>query len=355
MGRSPAGPRTRLFTAASRALHATGLLSLARPLVYRTRLAGGAGAGLPRLERRASPNAQILVYHQVNDGGDPYYGGIPTALFDRQMEYLAAHFRVFPMRDLARGLADGSLPPNAAAVTLDDGYRDNYVHALPILKRHAIPATIFLATSAIGSDRALWHDEVFSAFRETRAPSLRPFGPRGIEGTLASVPERLGVQRRVLGYLRAAPDAERAEAIARLREALGVGPMPPVPGLMLSWEEARAMSREGIRFGSHTASHPILSRVDAARARRELIESKAVIERELDAPVDGFAYPNGTLADFSSETKALLREIGYPYAVTTIAGANDATTDPYELRRGTPWDEDVFAFGVRMLYNKWRS
>jgi len=115
------------------------------------------------------------------------------------------------------------------------------------------------------------------------------------------------------------------------------------------------MSRGGIRFGSHSASHPILSRVDRDRARREIEGSKSIIEERLGVPVLGFAYPNGTPADYLPETKALVSESGYRFAVTTSMGTNDAKTDPFELRRETPWDDDLFAFGLRFLYTKWQS
>ena len=329
--------RARAFRSAAHFLHATGLVALARPLWNGAR------------------NAQILIYHRVNDDGDPYFGGIPVADFDRQMAYVSSRFHVMPLSSLVAALREGTLPGNALAVTLDDGYRDNYTHAFPILQRYSIPATIFLTTSAIGSDRQLWHDDVFSAFRNTTQPALMPLGAERIQGSLASVADRVRVQQRFLAYIRTLDETMRAQAVLELRDALRVGPPPPTPNLMLSWDEIRAMSRGGIRFGSHTATHPILSRVDRERARRELQESKQAIEGQLGSRVDGFAYPNGTRADFLPETKELLREAGYDYAVTTIPGTNEPGGDPYELRRATPWDHDVFAFGLRLHYNKLRS
>jgi peptidoglycan/xylan/chitin deacetylase (PgdA/CDA1 family) len=256
---------------------------------------------------------------------------------------------------MVAGLRRGALPDNALAITLDDGYRDNYLHAFPILQRYSIPATIFLATSAIGSDRQLWHDDVFSAFRETAEPALEPFGPDGIQGSLATVQDRLHLQQAILTYIRTLSETGRIAAVSRLRDTLRVGPPLKAPGLMLSWEEVAAMNSAGIRFGSHTATHPILSRADGTQARREIVESKRAIEERLGVRVEGFAYPNGSRADFLPETKALLREAGYEYAVTTIPGSNEPGEDVYELRRATPWDEDPFAFGVRLHYNKLRS
>jgi peptidoglycan/xylan/chitin deacetylase (PgdA/CDA1 family) len=349
--------RARAFRTGSRVLHRIGLVALARPLLNRARLRvdGRGRARFPFVQWRRARNGQILIYHRVNDDRDPYFGGVPTRDFDRQMGYLAARFRVLPLSDLIAGLAARTLPDNAVAVTFDDGYRDNYVHAFPILRRHSIPATIFLATAAIGATRQLWHDDVFSAFRETAVPVLEPFGLDQARRPLGTVPERLTAQREFLAYIRTLREADRATAVSRLRAALRVGEPRDATGLMLSWDEARAMSRAGISFGSHTATHPILSRVDPAQARQELVESKRVIEDRLGVAVDGFAYPNGTRADFLPETKALLRESGYAYAVTTIPGPNEPETDPMELRRATPWDEDVFAFGARLHYNKLRA
>lgn len=353
MTRNSSGVRAALLRRTARFLHATGLLSLARPLLERTRVTTEGGLrAFPFVRRRRRAAAQILIYHRVNDQRDPYFGGVPVEVFRRQMEYVASRYRVLRLSDLVRGLRAGSVPENAIAVTFDDGYRDNYLHAFPILRATSVPATIFLATSAVGSRRQLWHDDVFSAFRETRASTLEPVGRARIRGSLATVEERLRVQHRFLAHIRTLDEMERTNAILRLRDALGVGPPRETPGLMLQWDEVQAMSREGIEFGSHTATHPILSRMGRNQAEREIVDSKRVLEERLGTTVEGFAYPNGTAADFTAETKALLRDAGYTYAVTTIHGSNDPEIDRFELRRATPWDEDVFAFGLRLRYNK---
>ena len=353
MTRESSGVRPTLLSRTARFLHATGLLTLARPLFERVRITTDGGLrSFPFVRARRRPAAQILIYHRVNDQRDPYFGGVPVEVFRRQMEYLASRYRVLPLSHLVRGLRKGSVPENAIAVTFDDGYRDNYLHAFPILRATSVPATIFLATSAIGSTRQLWHDDVFSAFRETRAQALEPTGKGRVRGSLATVEERFRVQRAFLAYIRTLDEMERTNAILRLRDALGVGPPRDAPGLMLRWEEVQDMSRAGIEFGSHTATHPILSRMGWNQAEREIVESKRVLEERLGTAVEGFAYPNGSSADFTAETKTILQNAGYAYAVTTIPGSNDPDVDRFELRRATPWDEDVFAFGLRLRYNK---
>ncbi|MGH7681889.1 MAG: polysaccharide deacetylase family protein, partial [Candidatus Eiseniibacteriota bacterium] len=253
--------RARAFGSVSRFLDRSGLLRLTSPIWNRARLlTDDAGKpAFPFLRLAKTLNAQILIYHRVNDEGDPYFGGVPTAVFERQMEYLASRFHVMALSRLVAALEERSIPPNAIAITFDDGYRDNYTNALPILTRYKVPATIFVSTGAIGSTRQLWHDDVFSAFRDTTQPFLAPYGGRATASPLGTIPERLRTQREFLTHVRTLREPERSRAIAWLREALRVGPPREAPGLMLSWDEVKEMHRAGIEFGSHTVSHPILS------------------------------------------------------------------------------------------------
>ena len=111
--------------------------------------------------------APTLSYHRVNDSGHPFFGGTPTRLFRRQMDLLRSRFDVQPLRVLT----SGDVPRNAVAITFDDGYRDNYTHAFPILRELGIPATIFLVTEAVDGNGMIWHDRIFDAYHRTAARS----------------------------------------------------------------------------------------------------------------------------------------------------------------------------------------
>ena len=138
----------------------------------------GAVQILKRLgERRRAGSLHILVYHRVNDERDAFFGGLPVAVFTSQMEFVARHFTVRPLEAALEALRRGETDDNIVAVTFDDGYMDNFTHALPVLLRLGIPATFFLTTDAIGTGRVVWHDRVFAAFRETKVGELRAFGP----------------------------------------------------------------------------------------------------------------------------------------------------------------------------------
>ncbi len=145
---------------------------------------------------------------------------------------------------------------------------------------------------------------------------------------------------------------ERDRKIESLAAELRVG--PPEVGVWdkLRWDEVREMARGGIDFGAHTLDHPILKYVSAEEARRQIRGSRERIEQELGTRVTTFAYPNGRAEDFDESTKRILKEEGFTCAVTTVGGANDASTDPFALRRVGMWDEDPGLSVLRLAWSR---
>ena len=309
----------------------------------------------PYVKRQRTGAAQILAYHRVNDESDPFFPAVPTKVFNAQMEYVAENYTVWPLGAVIQALRSRDIPDNALAITFDDGYRDNYSNAFPILKKLKLPVTIFLATGSVGSNQCLWHDRVFSAFRQSRVPVLKTFGPDGRSLPLGSLTEKLVALNEVLKYLWSVNDDEKSACIDRLARQLGVTVEPDGESLMLEWENIRDMSAQGVGFGSHTVSHAILSKVSPARAKREIEESKKIIEDHLRLPVKHFAYPIGRREDLSQPTKRMLCDAGYECAVTSIFGSNHCGQDVFELRRATPWDQDIDSFALRLSYFKFVS
>lgn len=335
----------------------TGTLKLLSRLVNRFQCKNNEQGkpAFPFVARRRYRNVQILAYHRVNDEKDPFFPAIGTNQFAQHMKVLAECFTVCSLQRLLEGMRSGDIPENAVAVTLDDGYRDNYLHAFPILKRYSISATIFLASGVIGTGGVLWHDRVFAAFSNTHAPFLdgREFHMENL--SLLSLQEKLEAQARLLKYLWMKDEHERELAIHRLRQGLAVTEAKEVAGPMLSWEEVLEMRGCGIEFGAHTVTHPILSTLTEERARQEIADSKRVIEEHLGVPVRNFAYPVGRSKDFNSTTKSIVKEAGFSGAVTMIFGSNDSESDVFELRRMIPWDKDADTFRLRLNYQKFRS
>ncbi|HXH11220.1 MAG TPA: polysaccharide deacetylase family protein [Alphaproteobacteria bacterium] len=304
----------------------------------------------PFIQRQRSRSIIILAYHRVNDGRDPFWPALPTAVFARQMEYLATFCHCYGLEEAVARLTDNDVQDNAVAVTFDDGYRDNYLKAFPILQRFSIPATIFVATDAIGSGRILWHDQVSAAVWTTQASVLKGCRPIGRSYELQTPQSRREAQTAILHALRALDEEERAQWVAWLQRELAVEPWLQASELMLTWDDIKVMHQHGIEFGAHTATHPVLSRVTSARAWAEIAESKATLEQHLGGPVRGFAYPSGRRQDFTATTKRLVQDAGYGYAVTMVLGVNHGASDPFELQRIPAWDTDMSTFGARLSY-----
>lgn len=268
----------------------------------------------------------VLAYHRITD---PYAPGFDTfkpnvsatpADFAAQMDFIREHFNVISIDDLVDWLErKRSLPPYPALITFDDGYRDNYDHAWPILRERNLPATLFLTTGYIGTAKPFFWDLIAYCFYHTRKTEaeLPPLG-RFQWHDEASRDE---VMKYWLGLLKTLPDEEKQVAVERLPQELDVAVDEQFfASLLLSWDQVREMAAGGFTMGSHTENHPILTRIPLEQARAEMERSKAHIEAEIGQPVRAFAYTNGMQTDFNAALQEVLSQIGYKVAFTLLRG-----------------------------------
>ena len=268
---------------------------------------------------------------------------------DRQCAHLKKYYRPVSLDEIAWWLRKkGDIPQQAVVITVDDGYRDFYLNAFPVLSRHGIPALVYLATDMIDHGSCLWVDWIRILFQAAARSEVNLELPgRGWQRfLLSSAEQKERAAGEVKGVLKKAPNRDRVRFVDLLPTMLGLNSLPaiPVDSAPLKWEDIRTMSRQGIEFGAHTRSHPILSNVTTrAELREELAGSKSRIEDELGAPVRHFCYPNGNPGDFNSQTVEVVGECGYLTAVTASKGINFAGADPFRLRRihQEPWNPPV--------------
>lgn len=310
--------------------------------------------GVPRFSRGRDPVFWVLTYHRVVPEPGPFMiDAVSCASFESQMRHVARAYRPLSLRTLIEQSRGGELPSRAIAVTFDDGYADNFRYAAPILKRWGIPATVFLVTDCIGTAVVPWHDRVLRAFATATAVEA-PLPGSGERLPLGAEAERRASAFRALAALKRMEEAERLQAVETIRDALGAPASQPSEALMLDWDQVRAMRQQGIEFGSHTVTHPILSRVTPERAWDEVHDSKRAIEASLGEEAALFAYPNGRSEDFTAENVAQIEDAGYRGALTTLLGPNGSESDPYRLRRGTPWRHDPAGFELQLALYRLR-
>lgn len=297
--------------------------------------------------RKTAPAARILYYHRVNDEHDPYFPATSTELFEQEMRFAAKHYKIVSLADLLLHLEEGP-PEDVLAITFDDGYRDNYENAFPILQKYGLPATIFLTTGSIDSREPVWVEQLAQALKKTSKDFIdleidlpRRFWTR-------TEAERLRSNQDIFELLRHLPDTDRRGWLDHIYRQLGARDDQARKDKMLTWDQVRAMKAQGIEFGGHTVTHPFLSKMPQEQVIWEVSECKRRIQEELQAPVVHFAYPNGREEDFGKNNKEIIRSAGYRAAVTTIWGMNYRSTDPMELRRGQPWEESPALFACKL-------
>ncbi|MDI6645197.1 MAG: polysaccharide deacetylase family protein [Methanobacteriaceae archaeon] len=273
----------------------------------------------------------ILTYHRTGPMTDKWILNplIHQEIFEKQMKYLIKNFNIISLNDLTEMIANGKIPEKAVAITFDDGYKDNYEYAFPILKKYDIPATIFLSTGPIEQKKLFWSDEVSYVLLNTELKSI------DIEdiGTyqLNSDEDKIKASISVVEKLKKMENNKKEFIIKDLINLTGVN-IPSRLGKqnILSWNEIKKMNRNGIDFGAHTVNHPILTNIPLDEAKMEIMNSKNRIEEILNTEVKSFAYPNG---DFNEEILSLVRDSGFNSSVTTISGLVNAVNDLYQLNR----------------------
>ena len=300
----------------------------------------------------------ILIFHRVSRQADPIFPEeMDARRFDAVCGWLRAWGNILPLDEAVRRLSDRSLPPRAMSITFDDGYADNHDQALPILQRHGLTATFFIATGFLGG-HGMWNDMIVEAIRSTQRPQWSPADlglpdPMQRTITLDSPQSRRGAIEAVIGAAKYFPHDQRRAFAERVMAWSGA---KSPQQLMMNPDQVRRLHQAGMQIGAHTVSHPILALLDATSVRAEIADSRATLEAILDQPVTLFAYPNGRPGeDYLPATAAIVRELGFSAAVTTAWGGAHSGTDRFEIPRLTPWDRTRLRFGGRLLANLWTS
>jgi peptidoglycan/xylan/chitin deacetylase (PgdA/CDA1 family) len=312
-------------------------------------VAGPALRLFDRVRGPRRPRLSILIYHRVLARPDPFFPDLPdAAAFAQQLRTIARSYRIVPLPAALRSLRDGGtdLPPNAAAITFDDGYADNAEVALPVLQSLGLHASFFVSPGFLNGGR-MWNDTVYETLRALPAGThdLDELG-RYVLGDAAS---RRQASNAVIGRIKHLEQNERqarVDALARRAPALP-------QDLMMSDDQVRRLHAAGMEIGAHTLTHPILAKLTRSAAQAEIGGSRRRLQELVQAPIDLFAYPNGKPAqDYAREHVDLVREEGFAAALSTAWGVAHAESDFFQLPRFTPWDRDPLRFLLRLTLNR---
>lgn len=311
-------------------------------LLYRTgtdRLAG-------RLQ--SDPRVPLVIgYHRVvEDFASASARTIPAMLTSRRMlerhlDWLGRRYHFVSLDELGARLASGgTFRRPVVAITFDDGYRDVYEHAFPVLRSRGIPAAVFVATDFVANGAPLTHDRLYvlmaAALGADRVhPRLRAaLGPEPLvvpAGARARARTAAHLTSVILGRLnRAALD----RLVAALEAELGVSGEVTSMGAPLTWPMLREMQRGGFTIGCHTHTHTVLPTESPRQALAEVRRSRETIEAAIDAKVTHFAYPDGRFNRYVADA---VHEAGIRFAYTTC-GHRDARYPLLTIPRRLLWE-----------------
>ncbi|HHJ13878.1 MAG TPA: hypothetical protein ENJ79_05805 [Gammaproteobacteria bacterium] len=333
-------------------MHPVQRVRQAARLTLATSLQVTGALGLLR-RRRMAGHAVILMYHRILPRKLARYDYAPngmtvtTDLFERQMRYLAQHYRTLTLPELyerlEQGLKTGQDGRPLAAVTFDDGWHDNYVHALPRLQRHRVPATLFVATGFIDGDTDCHWLEHMKLVLAHAYQVLREQAAGAQEKALRQTLENMGLEILCrgdaveLGPLLAAhargiaalpPDA-RDRHMADVQRVAELSAFPGTRYYM-NWKELRELADAGICIGAHTRTHRELPEVPDEQLGDELEGAGETLRKRLGQPVMHFAYPYGK---HDTRIRAAVARAGYASACSTQSGLVSRNSSPLALER----------------------
>ncbi len=231
-----------------------------------------------------TPTVTVVLYHRVSD---EFRDSLTTGVeqFDRQMTLISRYCHPLTIEQVINGQLPLHTSKPLVCVTFDDGYKDNYSNAVPLLLRHRIPAAFFVSTGFIGTERAFPHDM-----------------------------------------------GKRSERIANM-----------------SWDDLRTMKASGFSIGSHTVSHIDCASAPADDVQRELRDSLQQLRAELSLHDLILAYPFGGRQHMTPERLELVKRAGYVGCLSAYGGFNRDAVDRYNvLRCGINWGFSDLAFRCRI-------
>lgn len=297
------------------------------------------GLKVLRWKNRFTP--QVLMYHRIID--KPFIAGLAPAEFEKQIAYIAKHFRVVPIDVLLAELNQNNVQPFTIALTFDDGHFDFYENAWPILQKYQLPASLYITTGFVDGKVWLWPDLLKFAMLNSvnKTIFLPPLGEICLDT------EHLSTSWHRLGdYCLTLPTDSRQEFIQQLAQKADITlPQTPVaPFTSVSWQQLDEMQQEGLDVGSHTISHPILSSLSEQNSHDELLISGRSIAQHLGRFPRGICYPNGRPTDVNDHVINQAKAIGYTYGLL----ARNTTID-----KNNPFLIGRLASHIDFDYFKW--
>jgi len=264
----------------------------------------------------------IFNYHSFNTFVNDYWklGALEFSNykdnFERQIKFFNKNFNKIENFKLFK-LDEYSYKNPTYFLSFDDGYKDNFDIAFPILKKYSVPAIFFVTTSVIGSNNLLWFDRIRLIYEMKKKRNI-----------IGSIKLKKQCNNEIVKYKKLNYDKFRTN-LSELEKSCH----KKLQRIMMNWNEIEKLKKEGFIIGSHTHTHPILARLNYDQQMDEIKTSVDTIKKILGFKSVFFSYPEGIQNSYNKETIDILKKIGIKFSFTTYYGINNEYTSPYQFKR----------------------
>jgi len=287
------------------------------------------------------PTLLILMYHRILPKSDPSYSTeqpgmlvTPDSL-DLHLDTLKKYFKPIHLHEwLTRKANNLPLPKKSVAITFDDGWADNYEYAFPLLKKHNIPATIFLVSNLIDTSKTFWPERLVSTITAIAKIDIDLFKLEAcswlhdldVQYKFSASPTTSELDE-IINKAKRYSDNEIDKLIDELTQQINI----PTKVEILNWQQIKEMqSSLLVEFGSHTKNHTrMLSELSTNVMEDELIGSQSSLSTSLQSEIPLFCYPNG---DMTEKAEKIVSK-NYFGACTTKSGWVNSKSNYHKLPR----------------------
>ncbi len=298
--------------------------------------------GVYKRRRQANiDKAIVLTYHGIVPeipAGAPtfeYRNFVTTSQFEEQIQFLLRNYRPLKAADL---YTPGVSVEGGFLITFDDGFRNNYQYAMPILKQYGIQGCFFITTNLIGTRELLWTEQVTLMLERTKKPAVTLELDAPQTFSLADPQQREEASRGIRKHLKLMSSARLRKVMQQMKSQLDdvpltVGKTEEERYLFMTWDEVREMVANDQLIGAHTHNHPMLATLTEEESWQELSLCKEAIEKETEQPCLTMSYPNGERENYNQMNIEHLKKLGFKCAFTQVPLYNDEKTDLFQLHR----------------------
>jgi peptidoglycan/xylan/chitin deacetylase (PgdA/CDA1 family) len=293
--------------------------------------------------RRLPKGLYVFNYHRIGEAAGTKFDravfSCSTRAFEQHLITIKEKFIVIDTEQLIYLTQHDKFIDNRyAIITFDDGYIDNYHKAFPLLKKHNLCASFYIATDFIDLAKIPWWDEIAFLLRHSVNQTYCLIGTNKnfslVENKIDKVIQQIMTAIKLLtthNVLDVLNDIKVNFPEANL--LLNNIQQKESQKLFMTWSQIKEMSDNGMEIGSHTISHRILSQLSIGEQQAEISHSKSIIEKNINKKVNSLAYPVGRYHCYNFQSEEAAKEAGYQIAFNNEAGFHRSVTNHFAINR----------------------